>query len=650
MRSRLKTLRPKDHTIGPMAQQSEHGLAQTMAASSRPRMATTRSGIDRLLLTALVVATLIIAAVAFARYYADPDALWRGEGSDRSSYLSQGVNLALALQHFDVGWLLFELKMSMTYYLRPPIHAALLTPVLLLSGYDVRLATLPSLLLWCAAVVLTALIARRMFDDPLLGRISAGVAAVFAIASPTFLLISNDVMLESGGAALTALASLLFMRACKVPARADRWRRLAITMTVLFYFKPNYWGLAGAALIVAYLAQNPGAWLQWTLQQASPSGLRRIALWLLRQPLLLIAFLMIALAAYSTIHEPKPIQLLGLRITYGPSGLAQQAAAVLLVGLGVFAWHHRTQLRIAEWVAARSFLLWHVAPVLASFLVRDRAYFFFWYVGPSDNFGGHFDPIGAAGLYWTALRDGFTVAGWAALLLLALAGVAFVKITKFDPILRTPFVVLLVCLAAVLLHPNHQGRFLASFIFALWVCAGAGAAALLEPWLARKRRTVAAVGAIAVTMLALASAVPTLRPAAARFAIQTPGPSELELARIYTPYLASADRLGVPYSPIFSQWIMLWAAPIQCRCRVLIEAPNYNEKDFARAAFEDRTVKWVASASANPLVAIATTDGPVQAEWIKDVVARSGRFQLVDERSGWAGSASVMVWRRIEPR
>lgn len=632
-----------------MAQQSEHSLAQTMLASSRPRMATTGSGVDRLLLTALIVVTLIIAALAFTRYYADPDALWRGEGSDRSSYLSQGVNLALALQHLDLGWLLFELKMSMTYYLRPPVHAALLTPVLLLGGYDIRLATLPSLMFWCAAVVLTALIARRMYDDPVLGRISAGVAAVFAIASPTFLLISNDVMLESGGAAFTALATLLFMRACEAPGRADRWRWLAITMTVLFYYKPNYWGLAGAALVVAYLAQTPRAWLQWALQQAAPSGLRRIALWLLRQPLLLIAVLLIGLATHSAISEPKPIQLPGLRITYGPSGLAQQAAAVLLVWVGVFAWRHRAQLRSAERAAGRSFLFWHFVPVLASFLVHDRAYLFFWYVGPSDNFGGHFDPIGAAGLYWIALRDGFTVAWWAALLLLALAGVAFVRIATFDAIRRTPFIVLLVCLAAVLLHPNHQGRFLASFIFALWICAGAGAAALLEPWLARARRTVPVVGAVAVAMLALASAIATPGPAAARFAIQTPGPSELELARIYTPYLASSDRMGAPYSPIFSQWIMLWAAPIQCRCRVLIEAPNYNEKDLSRAVFESRTVQWVASTSANPLVAIATADGPIQAEWIKDVVAGSGRFQLVDERSGWAGNASVMVWRRIEP-
>jgi hypothetical protein len=106
--------------------------------------------------------------------------------------------------------------------------------------------------------------------------------------------------------------------------------------------------------------------------------------------------------------------------------------------------------------------------------------------------------------------------------------------------------------------------------------------------------------------------------------------------------------MGVPYSPIFSQWIMLWAAPIQCRCRVLIEAPNYNEKDLNRAAFEDRTVKWVANTPADPLVAIAIADEPVAKEWIRDVVAGSGRFQLVDERSGWAGAASVMVWRRID--
>ena len=52
------------------------------------------------------------------------------------------------------------------------------------------------------------------------------------MASPTFRLISNDVMLESVGAALTGLATLLFMRACAAPEDVNRWRWFAVILTV----------------------------------------------------------------------------------------------------------------------------------------------------------------------------------------------------------------------------------------------------------------------------------------------------------------------------------------------------------------------------------------------------------------------------------
>src|SRR5438477_7525543 len=170
-----------------------------------------RTHVEWFLLAAVVTIASATALVLFLKYFDDPDALWRGVGSDRSIHLADGLNIAIAVKTLDFGWLLKLLRDSLKSFY-PPLYAVTLSVVFLLGGLDVRLATVPGLLGWVATVVLTWLVARQMYLDRLLGRLSGAVAVSLAVASPSFRLLSNDVMLESCGAAFTALAVLLFMR------------------------------------------------------------------------------------------------------------------------------------------------------------------------------------------------------------------------------------------------------------------------------------------------------------------------------------------------------------------------------------------------------------------------------------------------------
>jgi hypothetical protein len=611
---------------------------------------------DKLLLAFVVAIALAIAMLLLAAYYTTPDALWRGIGSDRSLHFMMGVNFALALQTGGPGLLKSALEIALAG-IYPPLQDLLLAAILLIGGLDPRLGTIPGLLGWVGTVALTWSIARRMYHDRMLGRVCAAVAAIFALASPTFRLISNDVMLEGLGAALSALAMLLFMRACAEPEDAGRWRWFALSLTALFYQKSNYWGLTAFSLAVAYVAQNPRAWRQWIPPATAIARLGQTGRWMLHLPFLIILLAMTGLIIFSLVSEPKPIELLGvsepkpiellgLRIKYEPLHVMQQTFAVLCVWLGLLGYQNRELLHNRLGVAGRAVLYWHLVPAMASFLVKGRLYNFFWYVGPADSFGGHFDPLQAASFYWAALSEGFTVAPWAAWLALGLAAIAFLNIRRFDAIRRTPFIFVVVCATALLLHPNHQGRFLSSWIFALWICAGVGAAAILEPWIARSRRAVAAIAVAAVAVFAAANAAQKPSPEAANIAIQTPGFSELELSRIYAPYLVDSDRVGVLYAHPFRIRILFWVAPIQCRCRVTFETPYSDIQQSTREEFLRRSHIWLASTEVERVIAMTSPDGYASPDWIKDAMAGSDRFELVDERAAWSDQASVMVWRR----
>src|SRR5262249_33834991 len=116
---------------------------------------------------------------------------------------------------------------------------------------------------WVITVVAAGLVARRLVariaDGVANGAVAAAVTVIFVAASPGMRDYALDVMLESLGAALTAVAPFLYLRA-KADAAPERWwRAFALVLTLLFVEKANYWGLLVGGIIVAELVADPAA-------------------------------------------------------------------------------------------------------------------------------------------------------------------------------------------------------------------------------------------------------------------------------------------------------------------------------------------------------------------------------------------------------
>jgi len=125
-----------------------------------------------------------------------------------------------------------------------------------------------------------------------------------------------------------------------------------------------------------------------------------------------------------------------------------------------------------------------------------------------------------------------------------------------------------VSFAGVIIHPQYQGRFLTSWLFAVWIGAGAGGAVLLERLLPRPARL--PVAGLAAAALAVASPLePT--PAAYGIAIHpVSGPSDLDFVRPLLPDLDGFRAIAV--ATTFGETnLWVWTVRERCRCRKQVE-------------------------------------------------------------------------------
>ncbi|NVN88562.1 MAG: glycosyltransferase family 39 protein [Rhodopseudomonas sp.] len=517
-----------------------------------------------------VAAAVVIAGILFANYYSAPDLLWRNFHHDRNSHFSFGLDLALALRQFDPVWFFSELDKAKVW---PPVHGLVLSAVLAVGGIDYRLAILPSLIGWVMTIALVWLVARRLFSERITGLFAAAIAAVLTAASPAFRLISADVMLEGLGAGLSALALWAYLRAFAQPDDRARWRLLAIVLTVLFFHKGNYWGLMVAALAVSFASEHARRTfdlIRTTLAKIKITASIRRAV---RDPLLLLFALLVAVVGYLYWRGPTALMLFGRPVSfYPPENLTTAAYAVLFVWSALLWRRHRAAIDEALGCAGRALLYWHVMPIAISFLLPRRLSRFLWFVGPANNPNGPLDLPQAIRFYWDAFADGFHVAPWVAILAVALAAIGATRIRTLTPGARAVFILAALAFAGVVIHPQHQGRFLSSWVFAVWICAGAGAGVVLSGLLRRYSRSLRSVAAIALVALLAATTAWYRTPAAAYAHSLHPisGPTDLDLVRPYLAELDGAREVGFVttfgVSKLFS-----WVLSERCRCRVLIE-------------------------------------------------------------------------------
>ena len=610
---------------------------------------------DRVL-SALVAATAIgFAIIMFAAYAADPDLLWRNFYHDRNSHFSFGLDLAIAIRTFDPIWFFSELEKAKVW---PPFHGLVLSAVLAVGGPHHRLAILPSLAGWVMTVVFVWLIARRMSAARSTGVFSAAIAVILTAASPILRMISADVMLEGLGAGLSALALWAYLRANSEPDRPGNWRLLALALTALFFHKGNYWGIVAVSLAAAYFSEHARSLVdRWrALAKAIDFGALARGAW--RDPLLVAGAVVFTLVAYLYWRGPTSIVLFGNTVRLNrPENLVTFGYALLFLRAAI-GWH-RHRAAFEAWLGQRGCTLWywHAAPILISFLLPKRLTTFLWFVGPANAGSARgIDPLEGIWFYWRVFAQGFHLAPWMAVLAVMLAVLGATQIRRFPPGARAVFFLALFGFVAVVIHPQHQGRFLTSWVFAIWIAAGAGAGVLFD-WALSKRAHYLQLVAAAAAVLLLATASLWYKPSPAAYIHAfrpTSGPPDLDFVR---PYLKDLDGTrDVMIATTFGMSrLFRWAVHEDCQCKRIVEDPwidGFRSRAEVRRVMAER----IAQSAAERIVVI---DAPGSRysdrtlSWYYEVMAgivdameSQDRFVRIATYPIPSHGAQAVVWRR----
>jgi len=608
----------------------------------------------------LIVVATAFAAATFRTYYDNPADLWRGLEHDRASHYLFGLDLGLALRALDPLQFLVRLEQIRDWV---PLHPLVLGLVLGVGGIDHRLATLPGLLGWALAIVMTGLIARRLVADTIGSLTAAAVAVTFAISSPYFREISADVMLEGLGAGLTALAIWLYLRArypvaaLDAPQEAGRWRVLALALTLLFLEKQNYWLLTIVALAFAVVSEAPREWLARAREFAAGIDIRRTALAAIKDPLLVAVAAIGILVIVIVLNGPRPFHIFGRSISLYPPRNPMTLAWVLLFIRAAIAWY-RNRAAFDAWLGpvGRAMFYWQAVPIGLFLLLPHRLQFFMMYVSSANAFPfQRFDPAFGAWAYSHFLFDDYHAAYWSgalAVVLAAIAATGWWRSSRFlAPGVQAPLFLLLLSAASVVVHPNVNMRYLGSWIFTLWVCAGVGAGlitAMLAARIAAPLRAALAAAAVAALVIAHVQAAwsPTLHRASR--AANRP-PSDFDLAAAYLP-AAGLKNVGFVLS-FGKHYFTTLTVREQCRCRAIVDWPLVPIAD--RATVRDAVAAWIRDTTAERIVMIDTFErnDPIELGWTRtqalgmyDAMMAQRRFEVTQTIALPAYPAQIWIW------
>lgn len=608
---------------------------------------------DWLLPTFVFLAALAFAGSLYARFLEVDRALWYNPYHDRSAHYLYSLRLATDVQNGRVLQVLHDLDQARIW---PPLHGMAAATVLLIGGRDYRLAVLPSLAGWVVTVLLGFLVARRA--APRGGNLAGLIAALFLVSSPAHRAYATDIMLESLGAALSLLALYCYLLTVQGwPEETGKARCLALALLLLFLEKYNYWLLVVLALLAAETCCRGRLYSRILRDLLRQVNWRRWSAAQLRHPLTWAMVVLLLVSAWAYQNGEQPFILGGHSISlYPPHNLIHLAYVLLFVRLVGWWWRHgRFWARLFD-NRIRQIVLWLVGPVLVWFLLPKRPSFFLWYLSFADRAPDqHMDLLGgfrdyatwAVQDYHSSLACGLTAAALSLFGLLAWrqlrpGGIAVLALVLWASVL-TP------------MHPNHKGRMLHSWIPAVWVTAGLGAAALvhgrgtkrwprLRPWL-----TGAAVSAAAWMNY------PALNASghAVEGGTHVEFPSMLDAA---DACLSDIDHRGrtllltsLPLKPMV-QWAWL---------ERFGDFGGLEERWFGFGAegTENRRgfVNWLQSTDCDTLVFCETTiarpgvdSGPecaLHAE-LKDVLPDQRIFRLVQQRELPHLACRVQVWRR----
>ena len=546
----------------------------------------------------ITVAVLMMSVCMFHDYLVNPGELWRDVQHDRNSHLTFAIDLA---QHMRDGSILGWLERVARSTIWPPLHGVLLSLVLWATGEGHRLAVLPSLAGWTATVLLSGALARRLAGcDQQAGLLAGAVAVAFASMSPAFRLLGADVMLEGLGAALSAAVLLTWLHCAMSPEREGRWRLLGLLLTLLFLEKYNYWSLVVTALLLSTAPGRFGMWLRWAGIAVRTARPARMAC----DPLLLAAAALLLVVTAIVARGPTIVEVMGRSISLHPPGnLLALAYGLVLLRLALWWRTNRARLLPVLGHAGATLLRWHVLPIAIWLLVPFVLQDLIWFLGGNYRSKVAYTPWDnllrqAEGFGW-----GFHVAPWVATLATILAGIGLARVwSRRDvPGAEAVAVFLPLCAVAVVLHPQQQWRFQATWLFALWALAGLGAAALqarLPGGFGRWWLCLPLAGSLFVAQL-----VQPQSPMAEQAAIRRSGvASDLRLLDAYRGFVASGEPVGF-VSTLGKNDFFAWSVREACRCSAVVDQP-FTFADPSREAVAATTAAWIATTPVRRLVAV----------------------------------------------
>jgi hypothetical protein len=410
-------------------------------------------------------------------------------------------------------------------------------------------------------------------------------------------------------------------------------------------------------LAVAAFLEEPRRWIDKAGGVLRRLPMTALAGKALRDPLVLASAAIIVVVIYILWRGPTAIVLFGRSVSfYPPQNLVTVAYWLLFIRAALVWRQHREALTPQLGVGGRELFYWLVVPIAVSFLLPKRLATLIWFVGPThySSATGGYDLSHAVQVYAPALLEGFHVAPWATICVVVLFMAGAIQMRRLEPAVRSVFVVAVLGLTAIFIHPQHQHRFLMTGMFALWTGAGIGAALVLARIGVNQIVRVLIAGAAALT-LAIGSVLQPVSPRAYPFAARTvDAPSDLGLVR---PWLAALDSDGpVLIAATFgSSTLFAWVTHNDCRCRRrFLDAwiGNQPSREAVRAVMANR----VATTEAEFIVVI---DAPgsryefpmlgwdyARMAGIVDAMAAQDRFRRVASYAIPSHGAEAVVWRR----
>ena len=424
-------------------------------------------------------------------FLAEPRGRWVGLAHDRNGHFDYGQNMAVALEHGNFYRFFDELEKGRAW---PPLHGLLVAVAEVLTGNDWRFAVLPGIAGWMLMLFGIFLVSEMIAAPTGLGWAAGLIALVIAALSPAHRIFATDIMLESLGAGLTVAVLACYARAAEDRTSELWWRATALTLTLLFFEKYNYWLIVALALVLAEwprilkvcirLARAPG-WKSFLVRQSCA-------------PLNLVLAVLLAAVVVIYVRVPGPFVWHGVKVgIYPPENILTAAFVVFFIQAAI-------TIRHWDWkprgVPIRMLWNWHLLPLAFSFLLPRRLSAFLAYLNPISN-PGEAKPRNfpdSVAFFKGAFSLDYHVSGVMAALVLGLAGIAAWQWRKLAPGARAVLFCVLAGLVLIVAHPNQKSRFLHTWLPVVWIAAGAGGAIVLSRF--AFPRVSAVVGLVALSL------------------------------------------------------------------------------------------------------------------------------------------------------